>query len=311
VAYDINDQVEIEAGVRYTEYATDQTTDYTFGLGDSPPVIPFASGKQDLDESSVDGQVAVNWKVLEDHFLYALFSRGHVSSGINIFPPYREYDEMDVRNYEIGWKARWLDDRLRTQATVYHLDFHDYQVNFESQDVVIGQDNRNAPGSSKIWGAELSSQAHIDNFYFDLAVAYMTSDIGDFDDVIDPFTGEPTNLSGRRTPYSPKVTFNSGVAYDFFLGDAMGGLRLTPRVDVSYVSDTQSKLWDTPLVEISQRTLVNTRLVLAAPNDKWTAAAWMTNALDQEYVTGIQNLATLYYAGRPREYGLKVTYNLD
>jgi len=88
-------------------------------------------------------------------------------------------------------------------------------------------------------------------------------------------------------------------------------LRLTPRVDVSYVSDTQSKLWDTPLVEIEQRTIVNGRLVLAAPDDRWSVTGWITNALDEKYVAGIQNLATLYYAGRPREYGVTFKYNVN
>ncbi len=300
-AYDLAEQWEIEAGVRYTKYATDQTTDYRFGLGDAPPVDVFAAGTQDLDESSVDGQVALNYQMSDEHFLYALFSRGHVTSGINIFPPYRQYDEMEVRNYELGWKARWQDDAIRTQATLYLLDFDNYQVNFESPDIAIGQDNRNAPGDSQIKGVELSAQAHVDNWYADLAFAYMMSDIGNFDGVIDPFTGEEVSLSGNRTPYSPKVTFNVGLAY----------LRLTPRVDVSYVSDTQSKLWDTPLVEIEQRTIVNGRLVLAAPDDRWSVTGWITNALDEKYVAGIQNLATLYYAGRPREYGVTFKYNVN
>ncbi|MBI2969907.1 MAG: TonB-dependent receptor [Gammaproteobacteria bacterium] len=317
VAFDITEDLEVEGGVRYTDYYTDQFTEYTFGFGLAPPTIPFVPpGKQKLGEDSADGQVAFNWTVSDDHFLYALFSRGHVTGGINIFPPFRIYDEMEVKNYEIGWKASWLSDQIRTQASVYYEDINNYQVNFESPDVLIGQDNRNAPGNTEIWGIEISSQAHINNWHVDMAFAYMESDIGKFENVIDPFRTAANggvdvfvDLSGQPTPYSPDITTNVGVAYDFHLTGMLDGFTLTPRGDVSYVSDTQSKLWDTPLVEIEERALVNARLVLAAPGDKWSATFWATNVFDKGYVAGIQNLATLYYAGRPREFGFRLEYN--
>jgi iron complex outermembrane receptor protein len=317
VAFDITEALEIEGGIRYTDYKTSQFTEFTFGFGLAPPTIPFVPPtKIKLQEDSVDGQVALNWTINDQHFAYALFSRGHVPSGINIFPPYRIYEEMDVKNYEVGWKANWLNDRVKTQANFYFLDVHDQHVNFESTEVVIGQDNRNAPGNTEIWGIELSAQAHVENWHVDLAAAYMESDIGTFENVIDPFRTAANggvdviiDLSGSETPYTPDVTMNAGVAYDFFLTGMLEGFTLTPRADVSYVSDLRSKLWDTPLVEIGERTLVNARLTLAAPNDKWSATFWATNVFDEGYVAGIQNLATLYYAGRPLEYGFRVRYN--
>ncbi|MBI2994473.1 MAG: TonB-dependent receptor [Gammaproteobacteria bacterium] len=324
VAFDITDNLELEGGVRYSDYYTDQITEFTFGDGLTPPTFSFtqlffglpALNKIKLHEDSVDGQVALNWTVVDDHFLYALFSRGHVPSGINIFPPYRIYDEMDVKNYEVGWKANWLSDQIRTQANFYFLDVHDQHVNFESTEVVIGQDNRNAPGNTEIWGIELSAQAHVGDWHADLAFAYMESDIGKFENVIDPFRTAANggvdviiDLSGSETPYTPDITTNIGVAYDFHLTGMLDGFTLTPRGDVSYVSDLRSKLWDTPLVEIEERALVNARLTLAAPGDKWSATFWATNVFDKGYVGGIQNLATLYYAGRPLEYGFRLNYN--
>jgi outer membrane receptor protein involved in Fe transport len=140
----------------------------------------------------------------------------------------------------------------------------------------------------------------------------MQSDIGTFENVVDPFRtlangGVPViiDLSGRPTPYSPEITANLGLAHDFHINDYM----LTPRVDLSYVDETQTKLWDTPLVTLPSRFIVNARMVLGAPDDKWSATLWSTNLFDTNYVAGIQNLATLYYAGRPREYGLSFRYN--
>jgi iron complex outermembrane receptor protein len=323
-AGDITERFELAAGVRYTDYYTSQFTLYTFGFGLAPPtdILPdgdgLATGTQRLKEDSVDYQVALNFNADDQNFHYALISRGHTTGGINIFPPYRIYDEMEVINYELGWKSSFRDDQVRTQLAVYLQRFKDYQVNFESPDIVIGQDNRNAPGTSQIWGVEFSTQANVGNWHLDGALAYMDSDIGRFEDVIDPFrtaanAGCPTapdcdvlvDLSGQRTPYSPEWTGNLGIAHDIHIGDYM----LTPRVDVSYVAETQTKLWDTPLVRLDDRTLVNARIVLMAPDDRWSATLWSTNLTDERYVAGIQNLATLYYAGRPREYGMSFRYN--
>ena len=317
VAFDIMPNLEIEGGIRYTNYFTTQFTEFTFGFGFTPPVIPFAPPTTNkLHEGSVDGQVALNWTINEQHFAYALFSRGHVPSGINIFPPFRIYDEMDVKNYEAGWKANWMDNQIRTQSNFYYMDIHDQHVNFESTEVVIGQDNRNAPGNTEIYGIEFSAQAHVSDLHVDLGIGWMHSDIGKFENVVDPFRTLDNggvdviiDLSGERTPYTPKFTGNVGVSYDFHLSGMLEGYMLTPRVDVSHTADLKTKLWDSPLAKLDDRTLANGRLTLMAPNDKWSATFWANNMFDKGYVSGIQNLATLYYAGRPLEFGFNLKYN--
>jgi iron complex outermembrane receptor protein len=317
VAFDLTDNLEIEGGVRYTNYLTTQFTEFTFGFGFTPPTFPFAPPTLNkVHEGSVDGQVALNWTINEQNFGYALFSRGHVPSGINIFPPFRVYDEMDVKNYEAGWKANWMDNQIRTQADFYFMDIDNQQVNFESPDVVIGQDNRSAPGKTEIYGIEFSAQAHVDDLHVDLGMGWMHSDIGKFENVIDPFRTIDNggvdvliDLSGERTPYTPRFTGNVGIAYDFRLTGMLEGFTLTPRFDVSHTSAMKTKLWDSPLVRLDDRTLANGRLTLAAPGDKWSAVFWATNIFDKGYVAGIQNLATLYYAGRPLEFGFNLKYN--
>ena len=36
---------------------------------------------------------------------------------------------------------------------------------------------------------------------------------------------------------------------------------------------------------------------------------WGTNITDEEYIAGIQNNATLYYAAPPAQYGLRLKFN--
>ena len=313
-AFRFTQQLQLEAGVRYGEYDKDQFTLWQLGDGATPPSIPWpgtnpAGERQSLSEDSVDWQVALNWDVNDKQYLYGLVSRGHVSGGINIFPPFVQYDEMEVINYETGWKSRWANDQFNTQFTVYYENFKDYQANFAE---VVGAlnfpTNRNAETDSNLWGVELSGQARFGGLQLDFGVAYSESELGDFSDVQDPFLPPPNNivnLSGNEIPFAPNFTGNIGLAYDIKLGN----LTLTPRVDYSHVDETQAALWDTPMETLPARDLINAQIALEPDSGKWSAVLWSTNLTDEEYIAGIQNNATLYYAAPPGQYGLRFKYN--
>jgi iron complex outermembrane receptor protein len=312
--YRLNERFEFEAGVRYGEYERDQFTEWFFDDGATPPDTPWpgptpGGDRQSISENSTDWQVALNFDVSADTYLYGLVSRGHVTGGINIFPPFVIYDEMEVINYEAGWKQRWADGQLNTQFNVYYETFDDYQANFA--ETIAGLNfptNRNAETESDVRGLELSGQARFGGFSLDFGVAYSDSELGTFSDVIDPFRLPPdnvVNLSGAKIPFSPEFTGNIGIAYDFQLG----GLTLTPRVDYSHIDETQAALWDTPLVTLEERDLINAQIQLVPESGRWSAVLWGTNITDEHYISGIQNNATLYYAAPPAQYGLRLKFN--
>ena len=211
-----------------------------------------------------------------------------------------------------------MNDAFRTQFTAYYESFNNYQANFSEFTVagINNPTNRNAETTSHIAGLELSGQARAGNFSMDFGAAYLDSKLGTFSAVYDPFrvANCPTppsacavvNLSGARSPFSPEFTGNLGIAYDIPIGD---GYAVTPRVDVSHVGKTQAALWDSPMVTLAARTLVNGLLTLEPTSKKWSATFWITNAADKHYIGGIQNNATLYYAAPPRQLGVRVKYN--
>ena len=214
---------------------------------------------------------------------------------------------MEVINYETGWKGSWADDQFRTQFTLYYEEFKDYQASF-SQIVAGGLNNptnRNAETTSHQQGVELSGQARFDRLSIDFAAAYLDSELGTFSDVQDPFCLCIVDLTGVRAPFSPELTTNLGIAYDIPIGD----FTLTPRVDYSHVDATQAALWDTDRETLDSRDLVNAQVTLFPASNKWSATLWGTNLTDKQYIAGIQNNATLYYAAPPGQYGLRFKYN--
>lgn len=306
IAYDLTDNLEIELGARYSDYQFYQVTDYVFGFGDAPPTVPFGSGpgpdRQDKAEDSVDWKLALNWKPNDDHFLYGIVSRGHTTGSVNIFPPFDPYDEMEVLNYEGGWKATWADRRFQTQVAVYYEDIEGYQAAFTDLDIPNSAGQvQNADSDSTIYGLEVTAQAVMDAVTLDFGISWNESELGDFNNVVHPITLETVNLTGAPFPYAPEFTANVGLSYRFAFA---GGSTLVPRLDYGYVGDSQAELFDEPEFFLESRGLLNARIRWDSPDSVWYAEAWATNLTDEHYVAAIQNLGALYYAGAPRQSGV-------
>ncbi len=312
IAYDLTDDLEMEVGTRYSHYKFYQVTDYVFGFGTAPPTIPFGSGpgpdRQDFDEDSVDWKVGLNWDVDDMNFLYGLISRGHTWGSVNIFPPFDPYDQMKVVNYEAGWKAGFADGQFTTQLSAYYEDIDGYQAAFTDIDLPgsAGQ-VQNAESTSTIYGLEFTGQARVEEFSMEFGISWNQSEFGDFNNVTHPLPPNPTvDISGGPFPYAPEFTFNLGLAYDFMLGN---GSTLTPRVDYGYVAKAQAELFDDPEFLLEAHGLLNAQIRWQMEN--WYVVLWGTNLTDKGYVAAIQNTGSLYYAGAPLQYGIRVGYNFE
>lgn len=321
-AYDLTDQLELQIGARYGTYDLEQKTEWLIG----PTTVPLDRGQpgvgpfqlasdggdqQSMNEDSLDGQIALNYTVNPDQFVYGLLSRGHITGGINLFPgidppPFRKYDEMQVINLEGGWKATWMQGGFKTQFSAFHQWISDYQANFsEATGLVNNPLNRNASDDSSVYGVEFSGQLRLDDLSVDLGWALLQSELGAFSGVTNPLTGMTVDLTGAKSPFSPEVTGSLGAAYDFHSGP----LTITPRFDIAYQSETQAALWLDEEFTLEDRTLVNLKLDIVPDSDNWALAFYMTNATDEHYVAGIQNNATLYYPGAPRQFGARLKFN--
>jgi len=315
VAYDLAEGLEIEAGVRYDNYHFYQVTDYVFGDGSAPPTIPYPEfgpagegpDRQDFSENSTDWKLGLNWTINDSNYLYGVISRGHTTGSINIFPPFQPYHEMVVHNYDMGWKADWAE-AFTTQFAAYYENIDGYQAAFIDLDLPNSAGQvQNAASTSTIYGLEFTGQAHVGAWSMDFGVSWNHSELGKFDHVAHPLPPNPiVDLSGEPFPYAPDFTANVGMQYVFTLGN---GSTLAPRADYGYVADTQGELFSDPEFLIAAHGLLN--LQLKWDYGHWYVVAWGTNVTDKGYVAAIQNTGSLYYAGAPLQYGLRIGYNFE
>lgn len=107
---------------------------------------------------------------------------------------------------------------------------------------------------------------------------------------------------GGDNLFSPELTFNAGMEYQFLLSRDMS---LTPRVNYAYVGSQYTNLLYSKTTDyLRSRGLLSAQLSLK--RDAWLAELYGTNLANKEYVTG-QFFNNEFY-GPPREYGVRVSY---
>ncbi|HZF16118.1 MAG TPA: TonB-dependent receptor [Steroidobacteraceae bacterium] len=304
--YDLSESWETEVGLRYSDYDLAQDTDIVIGDGLTPPTIPFFVGQQHLSEGDFDAKVSVTYKVTQDQNVFALISKAHVTGGFNIIGG-DEFKPEEIWDYEAGWKGTWSGGRVRTQIGAYYQTFSNYQAQFANADLAGQNELQNAEGTSEVYGFEAALQAKFGAFSIDTSLALLDSKLGTFPNVISPFLPPPDNvitITGGETPFAPKVSFNIGASYEFQTG---GGMKITPRIDLSSQSEQSGSLIVNPATRLNARTLLNAGLRFEMGN--WYADLAGTNLTDERYVAGIQDLGNIWYPCAPRQYGIKVGIN--
>lgn len=310
VTFDLLHDFELQLGARYSD--TSSENDITVSQYSTP-----ISQQQSEEWSNLSGKVALNWTIDEHNFLYAFVATGFRPGGLNVpvgFGVPEPFDEELVTNYEIGWKAGWLDGRVRTQINAYYNDYENFQVIIGYPDLPVFGFELNTPNPTTIYGFEAQVEAVFGDFSFDAGMGLMRSEIGQFFatdprgatfTACDPETG-PTSatcldLDGRDQTYAPDFTFNIGAQYNFNLGN---GDTITPRLNFGHVSEQWATLFQNEARgdRIEARNIFNAQL--AWTHGDFIATLWATNLTDERYVAAINS--GLRFAGPPQQFGLRV-----
>jgi len=163
--YHLSDKLSISAGARYTvEDKKASIIDSTNGrCGDLGTYI--CEGKwQDLerDWTSVTPKLGVDYKVTDEAMVYAFWTKGFRSGGVNfrngkpeIFSP-GPTDAESQDTYEFGVKSDLLDGTLRLNGAYFFTDITDKQseINIPDPDIIVLQATLNA-GNVEIQGVEV------------------------------------------------------------------------------------------------------------------------------------------------------------
>lgn len=150
ITFDITPQLAVIGGMRFFKSDNSLRGFFGYGAGFSSSTGeagcfepgPFRGAPCiDLDrEVKDDGhtpRLTLNYKIDDGRLVYLTYSKGFRPGGVNRrrteppdppVPP--SYVPDFVKNYEVGWKTSWLDDRMRFNGAVYWEDWDNIQFSY-------------------------------------------------------------------------------------------------------------------------------------------------------------------------------------
>jgi iron complex outermembrane receptor protein len=332
VSYEIVPRLQLQVGLRYTydknSVPSGEGVTIDLGIPGAPPIFVNQAGQE--TDSATTGKVALNWTVNDSNFLYAFAAKGFKAGGFNAGSasfPQSNFAPETVWDYELGWKANFFQDHLRTSVGGFFNNYTNLQVG--AFNPITAQASLINTGKSIIKGGEFELHGRFEGLHVDAGAAYVNSRLGAISlvntEALPPGTaaqGLPqcapgatppgcfdynpyiVNLSGSQNPFSPEWTFNAGLEYEMPIA---ASTTLTPRINYSYVGHQWTTLFEEPATDyLGSQGLWSASLTYQ--HKEWRVQAYGLNLANKVYVTGQTSPGTNpnnEFFGNPRQYGLR------
>jgi iron complex outermembrane receptor protein len=297
--YEINQQWEFDAAIRYDEDSRRNTTDTPQRFLPDPTATTGEVRHQTWD--AVQPKGTLRYKPADNLTFYGGWSRGFRSGGFNqtgvgaVAASEGKLGVHDLFNaevadtWEVGAKSQFLDRRLSANLALYHTVSHNGYFFFYDS-VTSTQNLGNLDATYK--GAELELTAKATE-RLDLYANFGYTD-GRITRMEDP------TVIGNKPPLLTKNTVNAGVQYHQPVGNGRNGV---VRLDYQEIGRTW---WDP--YDVTSRdpvSLINLRAGVEA--ERWTVTAWSKNLTDKIYNAEFSTGGFLWRAP-PRRYGVDFTF---
>ncbi|MBW8297554.1 TonB-dependent receptor [Sphingopyxis sp.] len=215
--FEFSDRLKLTAGLRYnndkkavTARSTlasflaphGGTTDTVFGspFVGSFDADPGTPGNQIIQARQVKfnkltGRAVLDFKVTDDNLIYASYSRGYKSGGINpplqpIFAVPESFRPEQVDAFEIGSKNSFGNGALQLNLTAFYYKYKDLQLS-----KIVARTAVNDNVSANIYGFEAEAIVRPDpDVVVNLGFSYLHSKVSE-----DKFTSNPRDFGGGRS----------------------------------------------------------------------------------------------------------------
>lgn len=259
-------------------------------------------------------RLVLDYQLRPELMVFGSLAKGYKAGGYDSVEVGSQFDDEDVWNLEAGFKSVFARVGLAFNASAYYYQYRDRQA----LALATGVDGSGVPlyrmdtRDQEAWGidAELRWQPYDEvTLYANLAFIDAT--------YRDTVTADGTDLSGQPTG-EPRLSAALGASYVWLLGprglvDLSGRYGYRGALRCNDESARQGECRVGPAVEVGEaQGRLDLRLAWKHRDDRWGAAAFVTNLLDDQYVTDVDTItaATLgtpfASISAPRQWGLEV-----
>jgi outer membrane receptor protein involved in Fe transport len=270
--------------------------------------------RKTLKEDNLSWRIGLNYEPTAATLLYANIGRGYKNGtfpvlGATFAAQFEPATQESVLAYEVGFKQSVRAAGLQLNGAAFYYDYSDKQIRGSRIDPILGRLNQliNVP-ESRIYGAEAQLDwMPVDGLSIKLGGTYVASKIlGNFTNVT--ALGQTRLLSGEPFPLTPKYQATFDLGYEAPLNMSINGFW---GFNGSYQGRTNSGLGNHPVLAIDSYFLVNARAGVRSVEKDWEVSVFAQN-LGNKYYWTFTNYqgpnAQFRYAGMPRTYGVRVSY---
>ena len=308
VDYQISDKLGMTIGGRYTKEEKD-FMQAPFGI--QPGAKIYADG----DWSNFGPKVGLDYQINDDAMVYVSLSRGFKSGGFNgrggTPSTLGPFDEETVDAFELGLKADWWDNTLRTNAVVFFNKYDDLQRTIIRNLINCGCANpqetvtANA-ASAEIKGIELEiDYIPNDNLVLGLAVAYTDAGYEDFFADL-AGVGEAVDNSGLPLQRAPE--WHATARFDYTI-DVSDGASVTLGGNYMYRSELNNHTAGNPLANVGEIDILNLHIDYVPPSGDYRVSLYGKNVTDEVYQTSATLVGALLHFNSisdPARYGIEI-----
>lgn len=304
-AFEIIDNVKIEAGMRYSEDIKDQR-----GTSVTPTSTTNAFGHVSSNVKTYHG--GINWEITPENMVYAKYDTGFKPGGFGNIPgEFYSFEPEYVDSAEIGSKNRFFDDRAQVNISAYRYEYSDQQVNtsVSATGGAAGFTKTINAGESEFWGVELESLFQITPVdRFNLTVSWLDAEFKELCTAV--AAGVCTqSFAGKHPVQAPTWQGSAGYEHEFQIGQAT----LTARVQVHAESASFLLVQNYPSSRIDSYTRSDAYLTYAPVDGKWSLQAYVRNIEDSVVITAANTNFNYYSYGLapPRTFGARLTFDFE
>jgi iron complex outermembrane recepter protein len=317
--YTLIENLDLTAGLRYTHEDKNDTASYLnpdggsacgqlltapppsaalpysqallLGYGCATPFNPFFNGithAQSLSENDLNATVKLAYHFTDDVMGYASWGNGTKAAGFNLarvtnpaaadpLAPIldTEFPRETVNSFEVGLKSELAEKTVRLNADVFEQQYHNFQLNTFTGIVFVVSSLPDV--TSK--GAELKLDwlTPVSGLSLSGGLVYADTLITSFGDALYLFA---TNRLNDRLSFSPLW---SGVASAEYRVPLAPSLALRISADEKYSSSYNTGSDLDPHKIQGGYGLLDARIGIGAPDDKWVFEIWSQNLANKGY----------------------------
>ena len=279
--YEVSDDLTLTAGARLTRDTKDGLNIFTSTAIGGPPFKLMPTNSVATTEPT--WRLSADYKVNDEVMLYAAYSRGYKSGGINGASPVGvgglpdnggpggKFDPEFIDAYEVGMKSTLFDGRMQFNLAAFYSDYSDLQ--FQVFAPLPAADNA---GNAKIYGLEAEWQiAPSERIRIDGNLSLLDTE---YKDLLFTTPGGVVDLSGNKLNRSPGFTFTTGANYFFQTSDDFGEVYI--RADFNYTGSQYYSPFNRAGDKADSFTNTNLRMFYVSPDEAYEIELYASNIFD-------------------------------